>query len=106
MKMTPDPALAGYKEIPCPNFLGGETVKRVAYQKGDCSIIVAREIQGGPLRWHLSISCSNRLPTWEELRDARYALLPDDATMVMILPPKKDYVNLHDYCFHLHEIVE
>lgn len=55
-------------------------------------------------RWHLSASRDDRLPTWDELHDARYALLPDSATMAMILPPKSEYVNKHEYCFHLWEV--
>lgn len=82
-----------------------------AYRRGECSIIVGRNLHGkqesfGALRWHLSISCRNRYPTWDEIRDARYEFVPDDCTMVMVLPPKADYVNVHPNCFHLHEIVE
>jgi hypothetical protein len=25
-------------------------------------------------------------------------------TMAMILPPKSEYVNIHNFCFHLHQI--
>jgi hypothetical protein len=83
-----------------------------AFAMGECRIIVSRNIYGpkggdfGPLRWHLSISCADRYPTWEEIREARYALLPDDCTMGMLLPPKKEYVNVHPNCFHLHEVIE
>lgn len=57
-------------------------------------------------RWHLSVAHPERLPTWAEVSDARYRLVPDSATMVMILPPMAEYVNVHQYCFHLHEIPE
>jgi hypothetical protein len=57
-------------------------------------------------RWHLSISHPDRDPTWEEIRSARYALLPDEAQMALILPPKAEYVNAHEHCFHLWEIKE
>ena len=50
--------------------------------------------------WHFSISHESRNPTWEEQRDARYALVPDDICMVSVLPPKKEYTNLHPFCFH------
>lgn len=55
-------------------------------------------------RRHLSISHARRYPTWNEIRDARYDLLPDVPCMAMILPPREDYVNLHPNCFHLWEI--
>jgi hypothetical protein len=95
-----------YKEIPSPILIGGNiNVLNKAYARGDCRIIVTREVyQNHALRWHLSISCANRYPTWDEIHDARYALIPDNVTMAMILPPKAEYVNLHPNCFHLHEI--
>lgn len=67
---------------------------------GGCLIIVSRQRAG----WHLSISRPNRLPTWEEVRDARYALVPDAATMVLLLPPQAEYVNAHNYCLQMYEI--
>ena len=54
--------------------------------------------------WHLSISHPSRYPVWDEIRDARYELLPDACTMAMLLPPRGEYVALHPNCFHLHEI--
>jgi len=54
--------------------------------------------------WHLSISCPDRYPTWDEIKFARYKLIPDDITMAMLLPPKGDYVNIHPNCFHLWQV--
>jgi hypothetical protein len=51
---------------------------------------------------HLSISCPDRDPTWEEIAAARYALLPKLKDCVMLLPPDSGYVNLHEHCFHVH----
>jgi hypothetical protein len=99
----------GYKEIPVPAVLGlgmPATIQNKAYARGDCRIWVSREVHGHELRWHLSISCTNRYPTWDEIKDARYALLPDECIMAMLLPPKAEYVNIHPNCFHLHEIIE
>lgn len=73
---------------------------------GRLRAIVAEE----PLGWHLSVSHTAhnprrppRYPTWDELADARYALLPDDIDVVMHLPPATEYVAVHDTTFHLHE---
>lgn len=71
-----------------------------AYTCGDLQVLRTRE-DGA---WHLSISHPTRYPTWDEIRDARYDLLPDDVTMAMLLPPRAEYVNIHENCFHLHEI--
>ena len=66
---------------------------------GECRIILAYEPPG----WHLSISCEDRYPTWDEIKTARYRLVPDDVTMAMILPPPGQYTNVEDQdnVFHL-----
>lgn len=95
-----------YIEIPAPEVHGGiPTVYNKAFTKDGCNIWVTRDVyEAGFVRWHLSISRRDRYPSWDEIRDARYALLPDDITMAMLLPPKAEYVNLHKNCFHLHEL--
>jgi hypothetical protein len=72
-----------------------------AYKWGDVRVIVGQEPGIG---WHLSISVPYRNPTWEEIRAARYDFIPDHVTVGMILPPREEYVNLHNSCFHLHQI--
>lgn len=71
-----------------------------AFVMGPCHIIASQQKAG----WHLSISCEHRLPTWEEVRDARYKIVPDEATMALLLPPRSEYVNVHDYCLQMYEI--
>ena len=70
------------------------------YQWGDVRVFSGQEPSG----WHLSISTPYRNPTWEEIKQARYDLCPRDITMAMILPPTDQYVNVHNFCFHLHQI--
>ena len=70
------------------------------YVMGECAIILGTMPNG---RKHLSISHADRNPTWDEIHDARYKLLPKDKTYVLYLPPKKEYVNVHQHTFHLHE---
>jgi hypothetical protein len=55
-------------------------------------------------KWHMSISLPNRDLTYEEIKQARYKFIPDDITVAMIFPPKSEFVNLHEHCFHLWEI--
>ena len=71
-----------------------------AFTSGGCQIIISQQRAG----WHLSISHPRRLPTWEEVRDARYALVPDEATMALLLPPSSEYVNVHEFCLQMYEI--
>ena len=87
-----------------------------AYRTGSgCSVICGREpAKRAPagiwlppnelLLWHISISHRHRLPTWDEIADVRYALVPDDVTMAMLLPPSNQYVNEHEFCMHCWQI--
>lgn len=89
------------REVPIPQGVAQilEPGSR-AFVMGRCRIFVSKQRAG----WHLSVSREDRLPTWQELRDARYALVPDEATMALLLPPKAEYVNLHEFCFQMYEI--
>lgn len=78
--------------------LGGYSI--CGFKFRGCKILVSREFG----KWHLSISHPAYYPDWDTIRDARYALLPDNLTMAMLLPPTGQYVNIHNNCFHLHEI--
>lgn len=71
-----------------------------AWQRGPLRVI--RSIDDGLM--HLSISRADRYPSWDEIRDTRYELLPDEKTFGLLLPPRAEYVNVHQNCFHLWEI--
>ena len=85
---------------------------------GHLNVLVGKEPAPEGHAWHLSISHrsssvlsamggpmpGNRLPTWEEIKDARYRFCPDEVFMAMILPPEAQYVNVHPTTMHLHEI--
>lgn len=72
------------------------------YRWGDCSAHVALEIG----LWHLSISHPRRYPSWDEIYQAWYDLIPEaqNRTGAIILPKKVEYVNIHPNCFHVHEL--
>lgn len=50
---------------------------------------------------HVSISKQHREPSWGEIKAIREVFFPPDIDVMMVLPKKEDYVNLHQYCFHL-----
>lgn len=52
---------------------------------------------------HVSLSRNDRLPDWHEIRCIKEAFFGDDIDAMMVLPKKIDYVNQHQYCFHLWE---
>ena len=92
---------ADIQKLNGPSFLT-ELVGAQLYAMGECRICCAIENN----RWHLSISCNARDPSWDEIATARYHLIPDSVTMAMLLPPMREYVNLHDHVFHLHELMD
>lgn len=73
------------------------------YSFGECRILLSGPAEREQIGWHFSISHPSRNPTWEEQRNARYELVPDGIYMVAVLPPKAEYVNLHEFCFHWYE---
>lgn len=81
------------------NILGEKAA--IYFTDTGCSIIITKE--NG---YHLSISHKSRYPKWDEIKQARYELLPNSKTYGMLLPPKEEYVNTDKNCFHLHEIRE
>ena len=71
---------------------------------GQCRIIITKDPTETGLKWHLSISCENRLPTYNELKNARYKYLHDNLQIAQIFPPKAEFVNMHPFCLHLWEL--
>lgn len=75
-----------------------------AYTQGDLLIIISPP--HGESSWHMSISTEHRDPSWYEIRDAWYTLVPDASKIngAMFFPPKDEYVNVQEYCFHVHAL--
>ncbi len=94
-----------FAEVPVPpeferSALNKDNSYVRAYTLGPCSILVTKEFG----EWHLSVAHPSRYPTWDEVAAARYRIVPDSATMAMILPPKAEYINIHSFCFQLIQI--
>lgn len=72
---------------------------------GECNIYLAREkTEGGFPAWHLSISCKDRYPTWDEMLRARHDIMPANIDVVMFLPSKKESVEINNNCFHFWQV--
>lgn len=39
-----------------------------------------------------------------QLKEIRYEFLPNDIHVAQIFPPREEFVNVHQNCFHLWEI--
>ena len=78
------------------------------FRRGALRVCVNREptFKDGRISWHLSISTSSRYPTWDEIKKARYDLIPHDIWMVQVLPPPQHFVNEHPNTFHLWQSFE
>lgn len=74
------------------------------HQWGECQVFLSPPTN--EMGYHMSISHPDRYPTWDEVRDAWYALVPNSNNRVgaMILPNKKDYINICENCFQVQEI--
>ena len=65
------------------------------------SIIATVATERDGAEWvHLSVAHRKRMPTWDEIRDAR-ALVLGDRESYIVLPPKDRYVNTHPNCLHV-----
>ncbi len=78
------------------------------FKRGALRVCVNQEptFDDDRLSWHLSISTSSRYPTWDEIKKARYDLIPHDIWMVQVLPPPEHFVNHHPNTFHLWQSFE
>jgi len=75
------------------------------YSVNGCIVLASHEPykKNGSSGIHISISHRSRYPTWDEIKYVRYKLGPSNKTMIIVLPPKQTYVNVHPNCFHLWE---
>lgn len=70
------------------------------FTMGRCTVLLSHDERGG---YHLSIAHPTRYPTWDEIAYVRYELIPNDVPMVMWLPPKEEYINIHSFCLQMTE---
>lgn len=90
-------------EFQVPQRLGrGMEPGTKGFMLGKCSIFLSNSVYG----WHISIAHPSRYPTWDEIATARYQLIPNDVTMVMVLPPREEFINIHRNCFQLHQLAD
>lgn len=83
---------------------GSLWVKAFETRTGLCMMYSLDKTQHGDLH-HMSISRRDRYPQWDEIVEAKQILMGDVDTM-MIIPKKRDYVNVHTNCFYVWETPE
>ena len=50
---------------------------------------------------HVSVSCRNRCPNWQEMEHVKRLFFADDETAMQLHVPPADHVNVHPYTLHL-----
>ena len=50
---------------------------------------------------HVSVSLSDRCPTWHEMCKVKDAFWDEEETVIQYHPAKRNYVNYHPFCLHL-----
>jgi hypothetical protein len=58
-----------------------------------------------PVWEHVSVSTTNRVPTWEEMCWVKEQFFEDDEVVVQLHPAKKDWINCHPHVLHLWRVV-
>jgi len=53
--------------------------------------------------WHLSVVTKHPIGYYE-LKDVRYKFMPNNMHVAQIFPPRKEFVNIHENCYHLYEL--
>ena len=53
--------------------------------------------------WHLSAACNHTLGYYE-LKEIRYTFLPNDMFVAQVFPPREEFVNVSEFCFHLWQL--
>lgn len=53
--------------------------------------------------WHLSVSADYPLG-YMQIKDVRYKFMPDNMQVAQIFPSRKEFVNIHESCYHLWQI--
>jgi hypothetical protein len=72
---------------------------------GDCSVIYSREPRGLRTVERISLDARGRYPTWDEIKFARYRLLPHDKTFALFLPPPDLYCDVGGNVMQVLEVV-
>jgi hypothetical protein len=75
-----------------------------AFRIGSCAAIAAThpaEMADGVAWEHVSVSCADRCPTWNEMQAVKSLFWDDEDRVIQYHPPQSEYINDHPYCLHL-----
>ena len=101
-KFFPNPQ-AIYKEQPIEKIMGSESKEYIKAWTFNGLLIFASvaEYDDGNEWLHLSFSRKSKIPTYDEMTRIKRDFIGEDKKAIMVLPEKKNYVNLAKNCLHL-----
>ena len=50
---------------------------------------------------HVSVSLTNRCPTWEEMDFVKRIFWRDDETVLQLHVPRANHIDYHEFCLHM-----
>jgi len=74
---------------------------RLIGPKGVMLLVMSSGTEDGTGWEHVSVTCQNRPPNWEEMCVVKDLFWAEDECVVQYHPPRSEYVNCHPYCLHL-----
>lgn len=89
------------RQLVCP-----EHIKNGRAFEGKNGIIIIASVDKHPdfgEILHVSISKENEYPTWSDIIETKLHFFGDRKDVMMVIPKREDYVNIHNNCFHLWE---
>lgn len=83
--------------------LGAPDGHAPAFRRSDgLRVVITSQIEQDGRPWvHISVSRSDRLPSWFDLKDVKNLFLGPEKSAIQVLPAERDFVNIHPYCLHL-----
>lgn len=108
MKNLCDPELMKWRDHEADKWAGTEDDERgnggafLIMRKMGIHPIWLRVIASRGLGWdHVSVSLSNRTPTWDEMEFVKRLFFERDEVAMQLHVPPREHVNNHPYCLHL-----
>lgn len=68
--------------------------------KNGLAVIQSLEVLDGKVWLHTSFSRRSRMPDYHDMVFVKRVFIGDDRRAIMILPEKKNHVNIHEFCLH------
>lgn len=92
--------MKAWKDIPAHVIELGEDGGRWVMDSPEGGILRIIASDGG--KWdHVSVSRSDRCPTWSEMEFVKRAFFRDQETALSYHVPPRDHINVHNHCLHL-----